>query len=308
MTDSPDTVADSPDSPDSADSPDDASAPIRSERTDELWEEVRVDPVKVALPAGKVGYTLRAYRPASELAPPEPAVVSDEDDLFAARDRARTQEEAELAEAMEAAALSGVVEEPAGDRPAADEPAPEEFEAEADSETDDETEAAEEEAEEEIPVFLSHRGRLLLFAEPADLVSFLASDAPHELTQLDTWPTLVKRVRSADIVATEQDTSELDLVVENLRGGHDAWDFPVLISAGQFARDVGWALRLPPVITALSAGSPLDDLDEALWATEAGGFGGLFARRRLRRIGAQQASLGWRTVIGKIAGAVDWRD
>jgi hypothetical protein len=303
VTDSPDTVADSPDSPDSADSPDDAPAPIRSERTDELWEEVRVDPVKVALPAGKVGYTLRAYRPASELAPPEPAVVSDEDDLFAARERARTQEEAALAEAMEAAALSGVVEEPAGDRQAADEPAPEEFADEADESTEEPAEA-----EEDMPVFLSHRGRLLLFAEPADLVSFLASDAPHELTQLDTWPTLVKRVRPADIVATEQDTYELDLVVENLRGGHDAWDVSLLASAGEFARDVGWALRLTPVITALSAGSPLDDLDEALRATETGGFGSLFARRRLRRIGAQQASLGWRTVIGKIAGAVDWRD
>jgi hypothetical protein len=40
----------------------------------------------------------------------------------------------------------------------------------------------------------------------------------------------------------------------------------------------------------------------------AGGFGAFRARRRMRKIGAQQAALGWRTIIGKISAAVDWRD
>jgi hypothetical protein len=62
------------------------------------------------------------------------------------------------------------------------------------------------------------------------------------------------------------------------------------------------------VLTALSPGSPLDDLDEALRSAAGGGIGGFMGRRRLRRIGAQQASLGWRTIIGKISAAVDWRD
>lgn len=34
-----------------------------------LWDEVRIDPVEIALPSG-TGYTLRAYRPARELTPP----------------------------------------------------------------------------------------------------------------------------------------------------------------------------------------------------------------------------------------------
>ena len=54
-------------------------------------------------------------------------------------------------------------------------------------------------------------------------------------------------------------------------------------------------------------GSPLDDLDEALRSAAAGGVGSFFGRRRLRKIGAQQATLGWRTIIGKISAAVDWR-
>jgi hypothetical protein len=58
----------------------------------------------------------------------------------------------------------------------------------------------------------------------------------------------------------------------------------------------------------LSPGSRLDELDEALRAASKGGLSGFRGRRRLRKIGAQQASLSWRTIIGKISTAVDWRD
>jgi hypothetical protein len=292
MTDSPDAVADSPGSG----SPDPDPA-VRSAATDELWQEVGVQPILIALPDGRVGYTLRAYRPASQLTPTEAPAVEAEPDPFAELERARAAEEA---------ALAGVMAGPE-DRDApeltGEEPAPEDF-------RDDPVDAAADQvaADEEVPVFLSHRGRLLLFATPESLVTFLGSEAPHDLSQLDTWSSVAKRVRPEDLVPTDEDRYELDLVVENLRGGHDAWDVPLLIGAGELARDIGWALRLEPVITALAAGSPLDDLDEALRATAAGGVGGLFARRRLRRFGAQQASLGWRTVIGKISAAVDWRD
>jgi hypothetical protein len=289
-----DTVTDSPDSPeepesvdaledDLADDEDDADeGPVRSEATDELWREVGVDPVRVALPREKIGFTLRAYRPASQLTPTEKP--PEEEDPFDARERALAAEDEELE--------------------LADEDEEEAEEAEEGEETETEPEAD----EEELPIFLSHKGKLLLFGTPESLVSFIGSDAPHDLTQLESWPTVVKRVRPSDIVPTDDDSYELDLVVENLRGGHDAWDLPLLISAGEFARDVGWALRLVPVITALSPGSPLDDLDEAARAAMAGGLGGLRARRRLRRLGVQQTSTGWRTVIGKITAAVDWRD
>jgi hypothetical protein len=157
-------------------------------------------------------------------------------------------------------------------------------------------------------MFLSHRGKLLTFKTPESLVSFIRSGAPHDLAQLDTWPTVAKRVQSTDIDPAPDDRYELDLVVENLRGGHDTWDLPLLIAAGEVARDLGHALRLKPVILALAPGSPLDDLDESLRSAENGGMGGFFGRRKLRKIGAQQASLGWRSIIGKISAAVDWRD
>lgn len=274
---------------------DDDAPPTRSDATEELWAEVAVDPITVALPGGNVGYTLRAYRPASQLTATE-AVPSEEDDLFAERERARAEEEAALAELLveEAGADEADDEELAAD----EEPADEELAEEEEEEPEDE----------EVPVFLGHRGRLLLFATPEALVSFIGSDAPHDLTQLDTWETVTKRVRPADVVPTEEDTYHLDKVVANLRDGHAEWDLSLLAAAGELARDVGWALRLEPVITALAPGSPLDDLDEGVRRAAAGGVGGLLARRRLRRIGAQQASLGWRTIIGKISAAVDWRD
>jgi hypothetical protein len=260
-----------------------------------LWAEAGIDPVKVALPNAVIGYTLRAYRPASEVTPTDaPVPEQDEDDVFAARERARAGQAQTRADTM------------VDDRDTAefspDEPDPSEFDDDADDEADDRAD------DEEIPLFLSHRGKLLLFGSAESLVEFIRSGAPHDMEQLESWPTVRKQVQPAEVVPSDDDTYELDLVVENLRGGHDAWDLSLLISAGEFARDVGYALRLHSVLAAMAAGSPLDHLDEVMRATAAGGVGAMFARRKLRRIGAQQASLGWRAVISKISHAIDWRD
>jgi hypothetical protein len=269
----------------------------------ELWDEVRISPVEIAMPGG-VGLTLRAYRKANELTPTE--IETDEDDPFDARERAAAaaradEEEEEVIVDPEFNALLAEDEEAGGKKAEAadaDEPDAEDFK-------DDEEAQAE---EEEVPVFLSHRGRLLSFKSPESLVSFIRSGAPHDMAQLDTWATVAERVQSSDVDPLPEDRYELDLVVENLRGGHDTWDLPLLIAAGEVARDLGHALRLKPVILALAPGSPLDDLDESLRKAESGGVGGYFGRRRLKKIGAQQASLGWRSIIGKISAAVDWRD
>jgi hypothetical protein len=282
-----------------------ASAPVAAKSStglsgQELWEDVRIQPIEIALPGG-VGLTLRAYRKASELTPTE--IEVDDDDPFDARKRAAAaknedDEEVIVDEEFQALLAEGEAD---SDEKAAEEPDPAEFE----DETDEETAQAE---DEEVPIFLSHKGRLLAFKSPESLVSFIRSGAPHDLAQLDTWATLADRVQSSDIDPLPDDRYELDLVVENLRGGHDTWDLPLLIAAGEVARDLGYALRLKPVILALSPGSPLDDLDESLRSAESGGMGGFFGRRRLKKIGAQQASLGWRSIIGKISAAVDWRD
>ena len=296
----------------------------------DLWDEVRISPVEIAMPGG-VGLTLRAYRLASELTPTE--IEADEDDPFDARERAaaaRAAEEEGVIVDDEFAAL--VAEGDAGsksedkssvrsraaaagrsDGKSDGTVTTEDGEVVAEPDAADfadepEEEVEEKEADEEVPMFLSHRGKLLTFKTPESLVSFIRSGAPHDLAQLDTWPTLAEQVQSTDIDPAPDDRYELDLVVENLRGGHDTWDLPLLIAAGEAARDLGHALRLKPVILALAPGSPLDDLDESLRSAESGGMGGFFGRRKLRKIGAQQASLGWRSIIGKISAAVDWRD
>jgi hypothetical protein len=166
----------------------------------------------------------------------------------------------------------------------------------------------EDEDTEEVPTFLGRNGKLYLFHSPDKLVEFVQSGAEHDLSHLDTWADLVDRVTVDDIEARAEDCYELDLVVENLRGGPDAWDPTLILKAGEVARDLAYALRLETVLNALAAGSPLDDLDDALRATDAGGVGGFFAKRKMRKIPAQQTSLAWRTVIGKISAAADWRD
>jgi hypothetical protein len=288
-----------------------ASAPVADQSSSdglsgrELWESVRIEPVEIALPGG-VGLTLRAYRPAGEVTPTE-IPEDEEDDLFPTR-KVREDDGEEFVEVsdeeLERQALSAVDADADGDPDKSDKSES----ADPDEEKDEPETAATQADDEEIPLFLTHKGRLLAFKSSESLVSFLRSGAPHDLAQLDTWAALAERVQSSDIDPQPEDRYELDLVVENLRGGHDSWDLPLLIAAGEVARDLGHALRIKPVILALSPGSPLDDLDESLRSAESGGMGGFFGRRRLKKIGAQQASLGWRSVIGKISAAVDWRD
>ncbi|MEU8087532.1 DNA primase [Micromonospora sp. NPDC049101] len=282
--------------PDQAEETDRASAPV--DRS--LWDELRIDPVEIALPAG-TGFTLRAYRPASSLTPTD-VTERDQDDPFLARRQVVEEEDDETVVILD--------EELADEFADSDED--ESTGRRATGKAEDETEADEavtdEADDEEVPVFLSNRGKLLLFKTPESLVSFIRSGAPNDLSQLDSWNELSERVEPADIAPLDEDAYELDLVVENLRGGHDTWDSTLLIEAGEIARDISYALRLPAVLDMLSAGSSLDDLDEALRATTNGGIGAFMGRRRLKKIGAQTASLGWRTIVGKISAVVDWRD
>ncbi|MFI2649321.1 MULTISPECIES: DNA primase [Micromonospora] len=279
-----------------------------------LWDELRIDPVEIALPAG-TGFTLRAYRPARELTPTDVAERDQDDPFLARRQVVETEDDEEVVILDEEfAALSAEEDDEEDDEKRAERRRHGKTEAAESAEGADEDEADEDEDEadaagdEEVPVFLTHRGKLLLFKTPESLVSFIRSGAPNDLSQLDSWNELSERVEPADVAPLDEDTYELDLVVENLRGGHDAWDPTLLIEAGEIARDLAYALRLPAVLDMLSAGSSLDDLDEALRASVNGGIGGFMGRRRLKKIGAQTASLGWRTIVGKISAVVDWRD
>ncbi|WP_433552680.1 DNA primase [Micromonospora zamorensis] len=305
----------SPQRPD-ADEPelDDTTGAVEPDETDgpsasvdrALWDELRIDPVEIALPAG-TGFTLRAYRPASSLTPTD-VTERDLDDPFLARRQVIEEEEDDETVVIldEDLAEEFAEDEDESKRRRRDGATATDTDTDTDDEADED--ATDEADDEEVPAFLSNQGKLLLFKTPESLVSFIRSGAPNDLSQLDSWNELSERVEPADIAPLDEDTYELDLVVENLRGGHDSWDSTLLIEAGEVARDLSYALRLPAVLDMLSAGSSLDDLDEALRATANGGIGAFMGRRRLKKIGAQTASLGWRTIVGKISAVVDWRD
>ena len=311
-----------------ADEPVDDSENGRDESTEQLWADVRIDPVEIALPGG-VGYTLRAYRPVDNLTPaaaagPAPGAEADGDeaeeshvddyDAAAAAVLRRRRAESPEAEADETLPVpDDLADEEEADNLdeaelAADESDEDLAEDEDLEEDEEEEEEAEAEALEDVPVFLGRRGKVYLFHNAEKLVEFVRSGVEHDMSQLDTWADLVDRITPDDVVAIPDDTYELDLVVENLRGGPDAWDPPLILRAGELARDLGYALRIQTVLAAMGTGSPLDDLDEALRAAEHGGISGFLARRKLRKLPAQQSTLAWRTVIGKISSAADWRD
>lgn len=274
----------------------------RTAQTDAFWARVRIDPLEIALPAG-VGYTLRAYRLDSEITA---ADVSDRQDDVALPARDKLFDDGVLGDDLDGVDLEDEDDEDLVDI------AEDDDEDEDDSDAVTEVGSADDEDDdadgEEVPLFLSQAGHLLLFRTPDALVEFIQSDAEHDMSQLDTWLDLVDGVRTGYVVPLPDDSYELDLVVANLRGGHDSWDPKLIVQSGQLARDLAHALRVDPVMLTLAPGSPLDDLDEALRSVVSGGFGGFLARRKVKKIGEQTATLGWRTIIGKISTVVDWRD
>lgn len=274
--------------------------PGRTPTVDRFWKRVRVDPLEIALPGG-AGYTLRAYRQNTDITP---ADVSEREGEVPMPRRLGTavefDDDGDLLDESE-------ITDDLADADLAEDETDEDLDEDVED-VDDELVEPDGDVVEEVPVFLSHGGRLLVFRSAESLVEFVLSDAEHDLQQIDTWDTVTQGIQPEYVVSLPDDTYELDLVVKNLRGGHDAWDPELLVRSGQLARDLGHALRIEPVVLALAPGSPLDDLDDRLRAAADGGLGSFFARRRLKKIGAETASLAWRTVIGKIAAVVDWRD
>ncbi|SDD47530.1 hypothetical protein [Glycomyces harbinensis] len=275
-----------------------SNASARSAETDKLWNETGVDPVELHL--GKdSGFTLRAYRMSDTL----PGAKAAEEPETDADEAAAKEEDAPV--------------EDAEGRPEADEAAvPEDEDApEPDAsafEDDEEPEAEVEEdaldaAPEEVPVFLTRKGKLLVFREPEALVAYVRENDDHDLAVIDEYAELQERLTADDVSCDEDDTYELDLVVANLRGGHDAWEPELLIKAAEVGRDLGYALKNDSIVGALSPGSPLDDLDETFRVVVEGGLRGKLAKRRLRKNDSQQAAIAWRGVIAKVNDHVDWR-
>ncbi|BCB80000.1 hypothetical protein Pflav_064100 [Phytohabitans flavus] len=178
---------------------DEETSPSASTRgASSLWSDTKIDPVEIALPSG-VGYTLRAYRLSTALTPTDIA-DRDEEDPFAAKARhGIPEEDDETVVILDDDFPSEEDDEDdeteeikrrgkhARDEDS-DEPSAEDFEDEE-----------EEEAAEEVPVFLSHRGRLLLFKSPESLVSFVRSGAPNDLAQVDGWAEVVERMQPTDV-------------------------------------------------------------------------------------------------------------
>lgn len=172
--------------------------------------------------------------------------------------------------------------------------------ASTDEEENDEDELEPEERDD--VVFLTQGDSLLLFSSAESLATFLRSGERHSFRDIDAFKRVREEVTAELLVPDEEDHYELDLVVKNLRGGPDVWDAELVLSAGELARDVAQACDLKEVSKALAPGSPLDELDEALRK------GGFWARRRMRKLGTETVSIGWRGVIGKIATITEVRD
>lgn len=151
------------------------------------------------------------------------------------------------------------------------------------------------------PVFLGGDRIAYAFRSTDSLAAFCKNGEPHDLADLPGWED-VAAAPEIDVTPDELGVYRLDLVVAQLRSGPDGWDDELLVLAGEIARDLGKYAELPDVLSALAAGTPLDSLDDDLRG------GGYLARRRLRRLDTEQLAIGWRTVISRLVGAVEFRD
>ncbi|MFG3342813.1 DNA primase [Glycomyces sp. NPDC048151] len=264
---------------------------VRSAETDKLWNETSVDPVELHL--GKdSGFTLRAYRMSDTL----PGAKAKAEEPEAAE-----EEEEDVPVGRHAAAEDD-------DTDAEDEDAPEPDAADFEDEDAEEEEDALDAEPEEVPVFLTRKGKLLVFREADALVAYVKANDDHDLAAIEEYAELQERLSADDIVCDEDDIYELDLVVANLRGGQESWEPELLIKAAEVGRDLGYALKNDSVIASLAPGSPLDDLDETFRVVVDGGLRGKLAKRRLKKNDSQQAAIAWRGVIAKINDHVEWRD
>ncbi len=194
----------------------------RTATVDRFWKRVRVDPLEIALPGG-AGYTLRAYRQSTDITPAD--VSAREDDVSMPRRRGAAVEPDDDGDLLDEAEIS-------------DDLADEDLDEDVDEDDLDEEDVDEDlepagDVVEEVPLFLSQGGHLLVFRSAESLVEFVLSDAEHDLQQIDTWDSVTRGIQSEYVVSLPDDTYELDLVVKNLRGGHDAWDPELLVRSGQ---------------------------------------------------------------------------
>lgn len=272
-----------------------SNASARGAETDKLWNETGVDPVELHL--GKdSGFTLRAYRMSDTLPGAKNAQESEDAEAVA------KEEDAPVEDAAGRPDIADNAEDEDAPEPDAADFADEEPEAEADAEED-----ALDAEPEEVPVFLTRKGKLLVFREAEALVAYVREHDDHDLAVIDEYAELQERLGADDVVCDEDDTYELDLVVANLRGGHDAWEPELLIKAAEVGRDLGYALKNDSILGSLAPGSPLDDLDETFRVVVEGGLRGKLAKRRLRKNDSQQAAIAWRGVIAKVNDHVEWR-
>ncbi|MFL6073467.1 MAG: hypothetical protein ACJ73S_08745 [Mycobacteriales bacterium] len=145
--------------------------------------------------------------------------------------------------------------------------------------------------------FLGRHHRVWLFRDTDTLAAVIRGDERHDLREAPHWKD-VSGTEDLELIPEEVNRYELDLVVEALRAGPDAWDDDLIIAAGEVCRELGHYLDLTEVLDALGPGSPLDQLDDTLRE------GGWLARRKLRKTKPESWAVAWRRVLARIESRV----
>lgn len=154
------------------------------------------------------------------------------------------------------------------------------------------------------PIFLGHQGTIKIFRSSYGLHRFLRSSVPHDLSETEYWWAVTDAL-DLDFTPQQLNRYELDLVVDIVRAGYEAWgrqQQATVLLAGELARDIAGYTQDDDLLDIFTPGSALDRLDDDLRTDDRG------AVRRMRRNNYYQLALSWRRAIGIISTHVQWHE
>jgi hypothetical protein len=125
----------------------------------------------------------------------------------------------------------------------------------------------------------------------------------HELADIPGWNDLVDRLGAAE--PDVEHSYEFDLVHHSLRFPPVQWVPELFIDTREIIGEIAHAFGLEDVLNLLTAGSPLDELDDMFRIIDRP-VAGWTARRHLASLQGAQASALWRRAIRGVEEHVRW--
>jgi Hsp70 protein len=163
---------------------------------------------------------------------------------------------------------------------------------------------AEDDDEQISAVFASVAGRLPLFPRPEQATAFAAAADNHDMCTLLHWESLRASMSRAFLPLIDDNRYDLDLPAVNLELDPAHWLPDVIVKVGDVALELIEALDIEEGDQLLGAGTPLDDLDDAL--RQVGHRPMRRYLKAMRHFDGRELADQWQRVADVVDARLDW--